>query len=209
MAIKTDEFDYPANVMVIDAFFLNASAKAVRKIFEENLGRKLPAVDLGYFIELLGAHMGMRAGDNQCTVILLNDEESAELEGFDYCDIEKELNLKGFKDHFGDFTFLSAPTGNIVSRSELFKNLLDVIIDSKQVKRLGLFPHAESYDNEITTMLELKKKDLKKMNVTLFLPNGDDAQMEDKFPYSSKTPVYCLMLALGLTDEEVQEVVMD
>jgi hypothetical protein len=196
--MNKEELGLDENVLLIDAYFLNALIASSKKLFEYKLNRTLKDVLIGELIDYLALDMGLRPGENKCTVIFVYDASSAVFEHCEPQDIEKELNGKGFDDNIGSFVMLGAPTDNLIKRHDLFMNIMDVILDLKEIKRVGLFPQGDDYDADVCSKLDqMKSEDLSKMQLTLF---GFKEEEHSNFHLSS--PLFPILQALGVRGDE-------
>jgi len=196
--MNKEELGLDENVLLIDAFFLNTLIASSKKLFEYKLNRKLNNVLIDELIDYLALDMGLRPGENKCTVIFVYDAGSAVFEHCEPKDIEKELNGKGFDDNIGSFVLLGAPTDNLIKRNDLFMNIMDVILDLKEIKRVGLFPQGDDYDVDVCSKLDqMKSDDLSRMQLTLF---GFNEEEHKNFHFSS--PLFPILQALGVRGDE-------
>jgi hypothetical protein len=184
------------NVLIIDTFILNALIQGIKKIYDEKLTRELGKIDIANLLDYLALDMGLRPGNNEIMVFFVSDEESSKIYHCVNSDIDKELDQMTFTDKIGTFNMFSAPTKGLVGRKDLFNNILDIVLNSKDVKRLAVFPQTDEngYESEIEFKLESKKDiDIIEFNVI----EASAANIK------KITPIYAIMLALGIQDDEV------
>lgn len=55
-----------------------------------------------------------------------------------HSDLKEELNGVAFTNQFGEFSFASVPCADMVSREDLYLDLLHIVLDSADVKKLIL-----------------------------------------------------------------------
>lgn len=69
-------------------------------------------------------------------------------------DLSAELNGVAFKSQFGEFSFASVPCEEMVSREELYLDLLSIVLDSADVERLILVSFNEEYGDKVMERLK-------------------------------------------------------
>ena len=120
-------------VMVIDVAYLNFVINDLRKYFEPLLGRSLQTVDLALFTMYLAMDAGLKGSDNDVQVLLVYDKQ--------------------FKASLGEFSFMAVPSEGFVSRGELYLDLLQIVLNTAEVKKLIVVPFNEEYGKEVENVL--------------------------------------------------------
>ena len=78
---------------------------------------------------------GLRKEKMKCSFFLFYDKESGNLVHCQPSDLEKELNGVAFQSPYGEYSFASVPSEGMVSREDLFLDLLSIVADSADVKK--------------------------------------------------------------------------
>lgn len=60
----------------------------------------------------------------------------------------------GFTNQLGEFSFISVSSEGLVSRANLYLDLLNIALDSADVKRLMLVPFIDDYGVKLMEVLE-------------------------------------------------------
>ena len=123
-------------VVLIDAAFLNFVITDMKGYFEETLRRSLQDIDLSMLTTYLTLDAGITEGKN---------EESDQLVHCHPSDLVKELNGVAFQSPYGEYSFASVPSEGMVSREDLFLDLLSIVADSADVKRMSVVSLNEEY----------------------------------------------------------------
>ena len=143
-------------VMVIDAAYLNFVINDLKKYFEPLLGRSLQRADLALFTMCLAMDAGVKEGSNDVQILLVYDEQSGKLEDCLPSDLKSELDGMAFKGPLGEFCFMAVSSEGFVSRGELYLDLLHIVLNSAEVKKLIVVP----FNEEFGGMLGLRVNDL-------------------------------------------------
>ena len=85
---------------------------------------------------------------------MVYDKDSAQLSNCRPSDLSAELNGVAFKSQFGEFSFASVPCEEMVSREELYLDLLSIVLDSADVERLILVSFNEEYGDKVMERLK-------------------------------------------------------
>ena len=148
-------------VMVIDAAYLNFVINDLKKYFEPLLGRSLQTVDLALFTMYLAMDAGLKGSDNDVQVLLVYDKQSGKLEHCLPSDLKNELDGVAFKASLGEFSFMAVPSEGFVSRGDLYLDLLQIVLNTAEVKKLidGAFQRSletlEKHRAGLTQLAEL------------------------------------------------------
>ena len=179
-----EKIKFPSNVVLIDAAFLNLVVTDLKKYFEKTLMRELQEIDLSELVTYIVLDAGMAVGDNQIQILMVYDKDSAELNGV------------AFKSQFGEFSFASVPCEEMVSREELYLDLLSIVLDSADVERLILVSFNEEYGDKVMERL----KGVKNKETIQFRMNEPEESIEG---YQWEMLAYPVMQALGIRGEEL------
>ena len=191
-----EKINFPSNVVLIDAAFLNLVVTDLKKYFEKTLMRELQEIDLSELVTYIVLDAGMAVGDNQIQILMVYDKDSAQLSNCRPSDLSAELNGVAFKSQFGEFSFASVPCEEMVSREELYLDLLSIVLDSADVERLILVSFNEEYGDKVMERL----KGVKNKETIQFRMNEPEESIEG---YQWEMLAYPVMQALGIRGEEL------
>ena len=182
-------------VVLIDAAFLNFVITDMKRYFEETLQRSLQEIDLSILTTYLTLDAGITEGKNEVQFLFVYDKESGRLVHCRPSDLEKELNGVAFQSPYGEYSFASVPSEGMVSREELFLDLLSIVADSADVKKMILVSFNEEYGKKVSVALhEVKGKE-----IIQFRMNEPEVQVEYKWDMLA----FPVMQALGIRAEEL------
>ena len=182
-------------VVLIDAAFLNFVITDMKGYFEETLRRSLQDIDLSMLTTYLTLDAGITEGKNEVQFLFVYDEESDQLVYCHPSDLVKELNGVAFKSPYGGCSFASVTSEGMVSREDLFLDLLSIVADSADVKRMIVVSFNEEYGKKVSDALhEVKGKE-----IIQFRMNEPEVQVEYKWDMLA----FPVMQALGIRAEEL------
>ena len=182
-------------VVLIDAAFLNFVITDMKGYFEKTLQRSLQEIDLSMLTTYLTLDAGITEGKNEVQFLFVYDKDSSHLVHCHPSDLEKELNGVAFQSPYGEYSFASVPSEGMVSREELFLDLLAIVSDSADVKRMIVVSFNEEYGKKVTDALhEVKGKE-----IIQFRMNEPEASVEYKWDMLA----FPVMQALGIRAEEL------
>ena len=115
-------------VVLIDAAFLNFVITDMKGYFEDTLQRSLQEIDLSILTTYLTLDAGITEGKNEVQFLFVYDKESGRLVHCRPSDLEKELNGVAFQSPYGEYSFASVPSEGMVTREDLFLDLLSCTI---------------------------------------------------------------------------------
>ena len=121
----------------------------------------------------------------------------------DPSDLNKDLNGVGYTNQLGEFTFTSVSSEGLVPRANLYLDLLNIALNSADVKRLMLVPFIDDYGAKLMEVLDEHLRNADTENSKgLFLFNMD----EPAHPLGCKWDLlgYSMMRALGIKAEELE-----
>ena len=182
-------------VVLIDAAFLNFVITDMKRYFEETLQRSLQEIDLSMLTTYLTLDAGIAEGKNEVQFLFVYDKESGNLTHCQPSDLEKELNGVAFQSPYGEYSFASVPSEGMVSREELFLDLLSIVADSADVKKMILVSFNEEYGKKVTDALnEVQGKE-----IVQFRMNEPDTPVAYKWDMLA----FPVMQALGIRADEL------
>ncbi len=191
----SDKIKLSENVMLIDAAFLNFVTNDLKRHFERMLNRSLQQIDLSQLVTYLALDAGLAEGDNAVQIMFVYDRESTHLTHTTPADLKTELDGVAFKNSLGEFTFAGVPSAEMVTRGELFLDLLNIVADSDDVKRLVVVSFNEEYGDKVTAKLRM----VQKKQLLQFRMNEPDQVVDYRWEFLA----YPLMQALGIRSEEL------
>ncbi|NDV57103.1 DUF6621 family protein [Bacteroides sp. 519] len=189
-----EKIKFPETVFLIDSDFLNHVLTDIKAYFGKQLNRELPDINLDQFITFLALDASIADGEKEIMVILTHDNNTQKLVHCNPSHFKNELNNVAFKNNLGEFQFTSISPEGVVTQEELFMNLLELICDSQDVRKIVLIPFENQYSNEVLAALENCKKE-----VVLFGMNKPEAIKKHQW----EVLAFPLMQALGIKGDEI------
>lgn len=182
-------------VVLIDAAFLNFVITDIKNYFEKTLQRSLQEIDLSLFTSYLTLDAGINEGKNEVQFLFVYDKESRHLQHCQPSDLQEELNGVAFQSPYGEFSFAGVPSEGMVLREDLFMDLLSVVSDSADVKRMIVVSFNEEYGKKVTDVLQ----GLKGKEVMQFRMNEPEIPVNYKWDMLA----FPVMHSLGIRAEEL------
>ena len=182
-------------VVLIDAAFLNFVITDIKNYFEKTLQRSLQEIDLSLFTSYLTLDAGINEGKNEVQFLFVYDKESRHLQHCQPSDLQEALNRVAFQSPYGEFSFAGVPSEGMVSREDLFMDLLSVVSDSVDVKRMIVVSFNEEYGKKVTDVLQ----GLKSKEVMQFRMNEPEIPVNYKWDMLA----FPVMHSLGIRAEEL------
>ncbi|WP_321332632.1 DUF6621 family protein [uncultured Bacteroides sp.] len=191
-----EKIELAETVMLIDAAFLNFVITDMKNNFERMLGRTLQEVDVSLLMTYLALDASLIHGENEIQVLWVYDEQSSKLSFCQPSVLKEELNGVAFMNLFGEFSFVSVSSEGMVSREELFLDLLNIVVDSTDVKKIIVISFNEEYGDKVQqAMNKVADKEMIQFRM------NEPATVVD---YRWEMLAYPLMQALGIKGEELQ-----
>ena len=182
-------------VVLIDAAFLNFVITDMKKYFEATLQRTLQEIDLSILTTYLTLDAGIAEGKNEVQFLFVYDKESANLVHCQPSGLEKELNGVAFQSPYGEYSFASVPSEGMVSRENLFLDLLSIVADSADVKKMILVSFNEEYGKKVTDALnKVQGKEIVQFRMN---------EPETPVAYQWDMLAFPVMQALGIRADEL------
>lgn len=186
------------NIIIADADFVDKVAFDLIVNFERILGRRIPQADLAKWAECIALDGGLREGSHQTTVVLVHDRESRKMKNFAPCSYADELEGQAFQGNMGEFVFSTPSSEDIVSKSDLFLDTLQLACQQSEVERVMVIPDEQQYP---MVRDALRKSDTDDKHITVFsmqpMPGGS---------FRQEILGYSLMAALGIRGEELENI---
>lgn len=183
------------NVLLVDAAFLNFMTSDLKRYFEPLLKRQLPDIDFSELSTYLALDANIAGTKNEIQTLLVYDDDSAKLANCRPSDLKEELNGVAFTNQLGEFSFASVPCADMVSREDLYLDLLHIVLDSADVKKLILISFNEEYGEKVTEAL----KGVQGKEIVQFRMN----EPEEVVNYQWEMLAYPVMQAFGIKGEEL------
>ncbi len=185
------------NVILVDADHIDKVAFDLIVNFERMIGRRIPKADMAHWLDCVALDGGVREGENTVQVVFIHDKKNTALVNFKPGKYDDELNGKAFKDHLGEFLMSSFPVEDIVSKDEFFTDVLELIVNSKEAKRIMIIPEQnEGYDKVRDTLRRMDDED---KHITMFA-----MQPMQGGNFRQEILGYSLMSALGIKSDEIK-----
>lgn len=182
-------------VAVIDAAFLNHVVSDLKRYFERKLGRSLQEMDLSLLTTYLTLDAGITEGNNEVQFLFVYDKSSEQLAHCCPSDLKEELNGVAFTSKYGEYLFAGVPCEGMVSRGELYVDLLTIVADSADVKRMLVVSFNEEYGEKVTALLN----DAKEKEIIQFRMNEPEGPVR----YKWEMLAFPIMQALGIRGDEL------
>ena len=191
-----EKIKLPENVMLIDVAFLNSSIQDLRAYFEEILHRELQVIDLSQLICFFALDADYKEESTSSTqVLMVYDSNSTTLEHCTPSDLKSQLDGAAFNSQWGEFAFASVPTADMTNRGDLFADLLQITLNSSDVKRVIVLSFNDEYGDEITPLLQKEHG----KEVIQFRMQESDQPLD----YRWELLPYPIMQALGIRGDEL------
>lgn len=191
----TSKIKLSETVVIIDAAFLNFVITDLKAYFEHTLNRTLQEIDLSMWVTYLMLDAGITEGRNEMQFLFVYDDASAKLVHCTPNDLRTELNGVAFKNGYGEYAFVGVPCEELVSREDLFLDLLAITADSADVKRMVVISFNEEYGDKVTKQLSK----IEHKSILQFRMN----EPETPVSYTWDMLAFSVMQALGIRSDEL------
>lgn len=183
-------------VVLIDAAFLNFVITDMKGYFEKTLQRSLQEIDLSILTTYLTLDAGITEGKNEVQFLFVYDKQSSRLAYCQPSDLEKELNGVAFQSPYGEYSFASVPSEGMVSREDLYVDMLHIVADSADVKKMIVVSFNEEYGQRVTDAL----REVKGKEIIQFRMNEPESPVDYKWDMLA----FPVMQALGIRADELE-----
>ena len=184
-------------VILVDAAYLNFMLVNLKGFLEQQVKRDLPLVSMADLLTYIALDAQVQEGGKPVQVILISDESTLKLEHAEPSDLKSELDGVAFKSTIGEFLFSSAFTEGLVSREELFLDILEISLDSEDVKKLIVLSFDDEYGSAVLD--KINKEDLKKEIIQFRM-----REPGQKVFFKSENLVFPMMKAFGISADEIK-----
>lgn len=192
-----DSNKWSENVILVDADYVDSVAFDLTVNFERIIGRRIPKADMARWIDCVALDGGIREGSHETQVVLIHDKRRTQMENFAPGDYAGELDGKAFSDTLGEFQLSALPVeDDVTTAADLFIESLEVISNSKEVKRIMVIPDAEKIYDRVRETLRRVDDEEKRITVFAMQPMTGGNFRQEILGYS-------LMQALGIRADEI------
>lgn len=188
-------------VILIDTVFYNFLVTDIKNHFEKQLNRTLEVIDLPTLTTYLSLDMGLCAGDNTVQLLWLYTKQISDLQFTKPSSLKLDLDGKAFQNEVGEFLMASVSTEDLVPIGELYVEVLQMALESENVKKIALIADYSSYKDMLNKVLSDNKGKLKEKEV-IFFNMGEVQKMEN---VRKEILAYPLMQALGIKADDLKE----
>lgn len=183
-------------VILVDAAYLNFMLINLKDFLEHQLKRKLDVVPMADLITYIAQDAQIEEGEKEIQVIFISEDSKFKFHHTDPSHLNKELDGVAFKSSLGEFLFSSVFSEGIVSREELFLDILSIALDSQDVKKLIVLSFDDEYGGDV--MKKLNHEDVKQDIIQFRM-----RQPETKVKFKWDMLVFPLMKAFGVSSNEI------
>lgn len=192
-----DSSKWSENVILVDADYVDSVAFDLTVNFERMIGRRIPKADMARWIDCVALDGGIREGSHETQVVLIHGKRRTQMENFAPGDYAGELDGKAFRDTLGEFQLSALPVeDDVTTAADLFIESLEVISNSKEVKRIMVIPDAEKIYDRVRETLRRVDDEEKRVTVFAMQPMTGGNFRQEILGYS-------LMQALGIRADEI------
>lgn len=188
-------------VILIDTVFYNFLVTDIKNHFEKQLNRALEVIDLPTLTTYLSLDMGLCAGDNTVQLLWLYTKQISDLQFTKPSSLKLDLDGKAFQNEVGEFLMASVSTEDLVPIGELYVEVLQMALESENVKKIALIADYSSYKDMLNKVLSDNEEKLKEKEV-IFFNMGEVQKMEN---VRKEILAYPLMQALGIKADDLKE----
>ena len=188
-------------VILIDTVFYNFLVTDIKNHFEKQLNRALEVIDLPTLTTYLSLDMGLCAGDNTVQLLWLYTKQISDLQFTKPSSLKSDLDGKAFQNEVGEFLMASVSTEDLVPIGELYVEVLQMALESENVKKIALIADYSSYKDMLNKVLSDNEEKLKEKEV-VFFNMGEVQKMEN---VRKEILAYPLMQALGIKADDLKE----
>jgi hypothetical protein len=189
------------NIIIVDVEALNQTVTNLLCFLENTLHRNLNKIDLETWIVDLALDAGLRDGGHKTQILFVSDNDSVNLEHFKSGNL-KALDGWGCRNQFGEFIISAISSEGLTSRESVYLDLLQIILNSKDVKRVVVVPSDDEYGERLSILLENAKQFIapeSPKNIVRFF----SVKPGNTPGYKGEILIYSLMHALGIRSEDL------
>lgn len=183
-------------IILIDAAYLNFMLINLKDFLEHQLGRKMDKTSMADLITYIAQDAEIDEAGKEIQVVFISDDSKFKFSHISPSRLKEELDGVAFKSSIGEFLFSSVFSEDIVSREELFLDVLSIALDSKDVKKLIVLSFDDEYGGDV--MKKLNHEDVKQDIIQFRM-----RQPETKVKFKWDMLVFPLMKAFGVSSDEI------
>ena len=183
-------------VSLVDAAYLNFMLVNLKGFLEQQVNRDLSVVSMADLLTYIALDAQIQEGGKAVQVILISDDSTLKLQNAEPSDLKTELDGVAFKSTIGEFMFSTAFTEGLVSREELFLDVLEISLESEDVKKLVVLSFDDEYGDAVLD--KINKEGLKKEIIQFRM-----RELTQKVAFKSENLVFPLMKAFGISADEI------
>ena len=116
-------------VFLVDTAYLNFMLVNLKGFLENQVNRKLSDISMADLFTYLALDAGLKEGEKVIQIILVADDSSSRIKFAIPSDLKKDLDGVAFDSSLGEFAFASAFTEGMVSREDLFLDILNIVTE--------------------------------------------------------------------------------
>jgi hypothetical protein len=193
------EGKWSENVILVDADYVDKVAFNLIVNFERMIGRRIPQADMARWLECIALDGGMRNGNHETQVVLIHQKANTEMENFLPGNYVNDLTGKAFQGELGEFVLNAYAIEDIADSEHLLIEVLGLISQQKEVKRMMIIPNAEDATiyNKVREALRHVEDEEKRITVFAMQPMTGGNFRQEMLGYS-------LMAALGIRGDEIK-----
>jgi len=193
------EGKWSENVILVDADYVDKVAFNLIVNFERMIGRRIPQADMARWLECIALDGGMRNGNHETQVVLIHQKANTEMENFLPGNYVNDLTGKAFQGELGEFILNAYAIEDIADSEHLLIEVLGLISQQKEVKRMMIIPNAEDATiyNKVREALRHVEDEEKRITVFAMQPMTGGNFRQEMLGYS-------LMAALGIRGDEIK-----
>ena len=193
------EGKWSENVILVDADYVDKVAFNLIVNFERMIGRRIPQADMARWLECIALDGGMRNGNHETQVVFIHQKAKTEMENFLPGNYVNDLTGKAFQGELGEFILNAYAIEDIADSEHLLIEVLGLISQQKEVKRMMIIPNAEDATIYNKVREALRHVDDEEKHITVFamqpMPGGN---------FRQEMLGYSLMAALGIRGDEIK-----
>lgn len=198
---EMNNISWSENVIIADGDYADRVAFDLIVNYERMIGRRIPQADLAQWLVCLALDGGVRPKEGQeVQVVLVHSKEHQRMENFVPAAYDEEIDGQAFRDEqLGEFLLsATAVEEQLVSRDDLFLDIVGTVLARKEVKRVMIVPDTDTgtlYDDLRET---IRRHDETEKSVTVFTmePRQGGRFQQEMLGYS-------LTAALGVRADEL------
>lgn len=193
------ETEWSANVILVDADYVDKVAFNLIVNFERMLERQIPKADMARWLECVALDGGLRPDDAASTqVVLIHTGQKEQMDNFTPGHLRNELDGKAFTGQLGEFAINAYPIEEIADGDSFFVEALRLMTARKEVRRVMVIPNAEDdyIYNKVRESLRQVDDDGKRITVFAMQPMPGGNFRQEILGYS-------LLAALGINADEI------